>query len=990
MEALQGGRFDVLLTDLMMPGMDGVSLLGEALRSDPQIVGILMTGKGTVETAVAAMKAGALDYVLKPVRLNAIKPVLARALDVRRLRLENLELRDTVAIHELNEAMAHTLDASVLLDRIADAALAQFDADEASVMLLSDEGDFLRVAAVRGAGRERLLGERLPVGEGIAGKVALTREPLVLQGEAKGPGPVPARPRSDIFSALSMPMVTRGKLIGVLNVGFTRKPGQFSMGQVRVLGIFTNAAAAGIEAARLHESQRKADSRYRLVLDMAADAIISFDADRRVIIYNGAAERIFGWSREEIAGQPLDLFIPAAFVDAHRQHVGMLDAGADSAVPMPARGPFPARRKDGSEFPAEISIARTVEGGRAVYSAIVRDVSLRVQQERRIGRLTRIHRVLSGINSAIVRIGDRTELLDEACRIAVELGGFGIAWIGRLEPQAGEVVAVASWGADAPSILAKGAGPAQGLSYPGQGLVSRALQDLRAAWSNDLATDAGPGDERTMQALQRGYRSLIVLPLVVEGNPWGSLSLFAREPGFFDEQEIKLLNELAADISFALDHIAKSERLDFLAFYDALTGLPNQALFADRIDHAVGSGDAGRSGLVVAVMDIERMHNINESLGIAAGDELIRQLGRRLEELVGGTGTVARLGSDVFGVAARHGDDPGQNALFVENCLLKGLAAPFRIGGQEISATVRAGIATYPEDGQDAARLRSNAEAARLRAKQRGERLLFYSRDMNARVSELLRLENDLRNALAREQFTLFYQPKFELAGRGLVGAEALMRWKHPDRGMVSPGDFIPLLEETGMILEVGRWALRRAARDQASWMAAGWSVPRIAVNVSAVQLRHPDFVSHIQEALAGNGHAHGGIDIEITESMLMQDTEENMLKLRSLREMGLRIALDDFGTGYSSLSYLTRLPLDSLKIDRSFITQMAKSPEQMTIVSSVISLGTALDLKVVAEGVETEEQANLLRLLRCDEVQGYLFGKPMPAEQFEKLLPRA
>ncbi|HUF80042.1 MAG TPA: EAL domain-containing protein, partial [Burkholderiales bacterium] len=253
-----------------------------------------------------------------------------------------------------------------------------------------------------------------------------------------------------------------------------------------------------------------------------------------------------------------------------------------------------------------------------------------------------------------------------------------------------------------------------------------------------------------------------------------------------------------------------------------------------------------------------------------------------------------------------------------------------------------------------------------------------------------LNLENDLRNALLQEQYVLYYQPKFDLASGRMVGAEALIRWQHPERGMVSPAEFVPVLEETGMILDVGRWALRRAALDHAAWCEAGWQPARFAVNVSPVQLRRKDFVEYTSAALAPVERAAERVEIEITESMLMEDIEGAIAKLKAIQAMGLNVAIDDFGTGYSSLSYLARLPINSLKIDRSFIVQMTKSPEQMAIVSTVISLARALNLKVVAEGVETEEQATLLRLLRCDEAQGYLFGRPMPSGELVELLPAA
>ena len=406
--ALQEQQFDLLLTDLMMPGMDGVALLGAALKIDPQLVGILMTGMGTIETAVQAMQAGALDYILKPFKMSTILPVLARAVTVRRLRLENLELRDTLAIHELNQAIAYTLDPSVLLDKIADAALAQFEADEASIMLLADDGRWLYVAAVRGARRDTLLGARVPIGESISGWVAVRREPLVLQGEVKAPNLAPQHPRAEIQSALSMPMITRNRLVGVINVNCIRRRREFPLGQIKVLSIFTNAAAAGIEAAWLYEDQRKIQARYREVLDMAADGIISIDEEQRITVFNGGAEHLFGYRAQEVLGEPLEMLLPAEVAAAHRRHVQSFRQGPDQSRWMAARNQqLVGRRKDATLFDVEVGISKRSENGATLCTAVVRDISERKRAEQEIRDL----------NASLERrVAERTQQLEQANR----------------------------------------------------------------------------------------------------------------------------------------------------------------------------------------------------------------------------------------------------------------------------------------------------------------------------------------------------------------------------------------------------------------------------------------------------------------------------------------------------------------------------------------------------------------------------------------------
>jgi EAL domain-containing protein (putative c-di-GMP-specific phosphodiesterase class I) len=306
--------------------------------------------------------------------------------------------------------------------------------------------------------------------------------------------------------------------------------------------------------------------------------------------------------------------------------------------------------------------------------------------------------------------------------------------------------------------------------------------------------------------------------------------------------------------------------------------------------------------------------------------------------------------------------------------------------GIELQVGVKVGVALYPEDGTYTDVLFSNAEAALKKAKAGGEPYLFYSAAMNNRVTGQLDLENKLRKALQQEEFVLYYQPKIACQTRHIVGVEALIRWNAPGIGLVSPTEFIPLLEETGLIVEVGAWALRQAVRDYSRWLDKGLVPPRIAVNVSAIQLHQNDFVEIVKQATA-DGASPPGIDIEITESLIMEDTEGNIRKLNAIRDMGLSIAIDDFGTGYSSLAYLAQLPVQTLKIDRSFIITMLDDPNTMTLVSTIITLAHSLGMKVVAEGVDKEEQAKILQLIRCDEIQGYLFSKPVPFEEICTLL---
>ena len=605
----------------------------------------------------------------------------------------------------------------------------------------------------------------------------------------------------------------------------------------------------------------------------------------------------------------------------------------------------------------------------------------------KVARLNRVYSVLSGINTTIVRVHERDELFAEACRIAVEHGKFEMAWIGMLDTDSGKVKPAAIAGRDE-GYLDQIVLTTDEDAPDSCKLVARALSRREPVVCNDISADEAMSQWRD-EALKRGYRSVAVFPLLLDQRPVGVFALYAPEPDFFDEQEMKLLIEMAGDISFALDHIAKEEKLNYLAYYDALTGLPNRALFDDRMVQHLRTASHEKSKTALVLIDLERFRVINDTLGRSAADNLLKLVAARLQSVIFDRDTLARVHADVFAVLFPHIKDEADIVRIVDEKIIACLSEPFTLAGQDVRVSAKAGVALFPGDATEPDALFSSAEAALRQAKDSSDRYLFYARQMNARVAERLKLENKLQRALKQEEFVLFYQPKVDLRTGGVTGLEALMRWNDPGTGLVPPMLFIPLLEETGMIIEVGAWEMKRAVSQYAAWLAAGLQLPRIAVNVSQVQLKRKDFVAMVQQAIAVAGNPDHGLDLEITESMIMEDIESSIGKLKLVRELGVGIAIDDFGTGHSSLRYLTRLPLTALKIDRAFVQDMTTKPDNMAIVSTIITLARTMNLKVIAEGVETEEQSKFLRLLKCDEMQGYLFSKPVPAEQVPALLAR-
>ena len=603
------------------------------------------------------------------------------------------------------------------------------------------------------------------------------------------------------------------------------------------------------------------------------------------------------------------------------------------------------------------------------------------ERSRQIERLSRVRAVSSGIHAAIVRIRDRDELFREACRIAVSEGGFVFARVLELDANGKCRIAVTSE-PDA-RVFQAIVDEYNGNSEHSQSLLAQMLRGGKPLVANDVATDMRIPTRAALT--QAGNYALALLPIVVEQRVAGALVLRAREAGMFDTDELRLLLELVANLSFALELMDKQKKLDYLAYYDALTGLANRSLFHERLTQYLRSAQQDEGKLALALLDVERFKLINDSLGRQAGDELLKQLAGRLGDAAGAAG-IARIGADHFAIVEPEIKGRSEIGRTLQRIWRECFTAPFRVKDAELRVSARAGIALYPSDGGDAETLFAHAEAALRKARESGERLQFHSRAMTEHVAGRLALENSLRQALVKEEFVLHYQPKVALDSGRITGAEALIRWQSPEQGLVPPMKFIPLLEETGLILEAGSWALKRAALDHRRWVDRGLAAPRIAVNVSPIQLRQSDFVATVERTIAA-GAAPTGIDLEITESLIMEDVTGSIEKLKAVRGLGMQVAIDDFGTGYSSLGYLARLPVQTLKIDRSFIITMLKDPDTMTLVQTIISLAHSLRLKVVAEGVDAEEQAAALRLLRCDEMQGYLYSKPLPFDQMTALL---
>ena len=934
-EAQLDRRPDAILSDYQLPQWTGLDALQLVRGRGLQVPFIIVSGTVGDELAVEAMRQGADDYLLKD-RLSRLGAALMQALERKQLREEAQasEERFRAMFEKAAVGITHTdLEGRFVMANPKFCEITGYSAEEVPSLGFRD---VLHPDEVQKSieFRARLLeGSMAPYER----EVRLVR-----------------KDRSVAWVNVTTSVVRASE----------RLPPHF----ISVLHDISERKRAE------HELQQ-----FRMAMDISVDSIYLTDPGTMRFVYlNNTACKRLGYSREELLQRGPQDALALTREQIRREYDEVIAAG-DRGLRQERR----FVRSDGTKGWTELHRqALRTEGGTLIVT-IGRDITERRKQQRKIERLSRVYAVLSGINALIVRVRDRAELFKEACRIAVDSGKFPLAWVAVADGR-DQRVRAAAWAGDEAGFVQLHR-PTFGASGRGKpGLGAQAVAKRAPVICNDIEAD-GSAMRYPEQALARGYRSAAALPLLVDGTATAALVLYASEAGFFDAEETKLLAELAGDISFALDHIEKEQRLDYLAYYDSLTGIANRTLFIERLKQNVHAALQTGSKVALVLADVERLRTINESLGRQAGDALLKQVAERLVRAADAT-EVGRIGADQFAIMLPSVKGKSQVARTVEKLSREWLGKLFRLDDAELRIAAKAGITLFPNDGADAETLLRNAEAALIQAKESGERHTFYTAALTHESAERLSLENRLRQALEKDEFVLHYQPKVDLERRRIVGVEALIRWQNPERGMVPPGEFIPLMEETGLILDVGAWALTRAVADHVRWLEQGLAAPRVAVNVSAIQLRRRQFLGSVQEVIR-QGATPPGIDLEITESLLMEDVESTIEKLKAIRDLGMSIAIDDFGTGYSSLGYLAKLPAHSLKIDRSFIVRMVDDRDTMTLVQTIISLAQSLRLKVVAEGVDSEDQAKLLRLLRCDEMQGYLFSRPLPFDAMTTLL---
>jgi diguanylate cyclase (GGDEF)-like protein len=608
----------------------------------------------------------------------------------------------------------------------------------------------------------------------------------------------------------------------------------------------------------------------------------------------------------------------------------------------------------------------------------------REAQQSRIARLTRILEMLSGINTAVVRIRERLELLHEACRIAVTTGHYVTALVSFIEPGT-RTARPCTWAGKGGAVMSSLVFSIASTAEEDTSVTGRVLRTGEIFLCNDIAR-ADRTVSRFPTLRNAAFKSIVALPLTVDGTTVGAMTLTAQDSDAITGEELALLAEVAANLSFALQYFEKEDAVQFLSYFDSLTGLAKRVLFCERLASRLTVRRAEEAQPAVAMVDIEHLSIINDSYGRHAGDHLLRMIADRLRSRFDNE-SLAYFGAGCFAMLLENAGSQDQSLRELQQHILAIFERPFRIEAHDVPVTVKSGLACRGSGSQDAEALVQNAEAGLRQAKAAGEQYQHHRLDLSSKLAARLALEHRLRGALENERYLLYYQPKISIATGRLDGVEALLRWDDPERGVVLPGEFLSILESTGMIVSVGEWALQQAAADCRRWQAAGLRPVHVAVNCSPLQLRRAGFAEQVLDIVGGWTGGGWGLDLEITESLLIDPASSEVMKLRALRNAGVRVAIDDFGTGYSSLSRLSDLPVDTLKIDRSFIDGLPGDRACARLVPTVISLARAFDLVTVAEGVETRAQLNFLERAGCMQSQGFLHAQPMPAAALAALL---
>lgn len=726
------------------------------------------------------------------------------------------------------------------------------------------------------------------------------------------------------------------------------------------------------ERLKIEAKAQESEERYRMLWETTTDAIVVLDDQNRILYANPALKQVFGYEPDEVEGRGIEVLQPERLREAHSRSVARyLETGVKKLNWRATE--ISGLHRDGHEFPIEIAFSHMEIMGKRQFAGFLRDITDRKRAETISKTNTLYEAVLARFGHFALKHKELDELLSEATANVAAALNVKFALGGQFTSEGNRLVLRASVGWDpiqiGRTICADKAGSELGFALQSGNPVI--VED----WHRE--TRFTPSEANR----EPNIRSGVVAIIHGREKPFGVLIVQSREVRGFTSMDVNLMQSIANLLGAAIERQEAEERLGIMAQFDTLTSLPNRSLFRDRLTQALAWARRNERLLALMFLDLDHFKEINDTLGHDSGDRLLKAVAIRLQSCLRDGDTIARLGGDEFTVILvdiTHVDQ----VTAVMRKILHAFVSPFEISGHEIFASASIGIATFPQAGDEPERLLKHADIAMYRAKaEGGNTYQYYDEHMTAETSERLTVQASLRHALDRDELRLHYQPIVDLRTGAIVGVEALLRWQHPEWGLVLPGRFIKLAEQSGLIVPIGEWVLQMASAQCVAWQKAGLPTVRVAVNLSARQFRKAGLVHAIASALRISGMDGRLLELEITEGLLMENPQVSTKVLGSLKEMGILIAVDDFGTGYSSLSYLKHFPLDILKIDQSFVRDIGTDPTNTAIVRAIITLARSLGMRITAEGVETEAQLAFLRKEGCETAQGYLFSRPAPAE---------
>jgi diguanylate cyclase (GGDEF)-like protein/PAS domain S-box-containing protein len=742
--------------------------------------------------------------------------------------------------------------------------------------------------------------------------------------------------------------------------------------------LYTVSVVEDISARKEAErSLRESQALLEKIIDNIPTGVqVKSAVDFRMLMWNKAAEAVWGVPRSEVLGRTNhDLWPREAADRMHAADLELIRQGGMQDFPdRPAvtrdRGTIRLHMRKVPLFDAE---------GRATHILVIADdMTQRLAEERLLRLEHAVTRCLAEADSAAA-------VLPAVMREICESEGWACGEYWRRDDKEEVLRFQGFWNAYGPSIQSHFESAHAAVFAPGVGLAGRVWQSGEPLWVADVTKDARL--LRRDLANNAGLRGAVLFPVAAAGAFLGVFAFWSREIREPDPRMLQAIRVIGSQIGQFLRRKQADERIQHLASHDLLTGLPNRVMFSELLNHAVATSQRYERKFSVLFLDLDRFKLINDTLGHDAGDQLLREVAARLTQSVRASDVVARLSGDEFVMLIQETAGARQ-ARIVARKVLSALLKPVLLRGQECRVTASIGIALYPQHARDEEALMKSADLAMYAAKEEGKNCFqVYSKALNSKSVGKLSVETALRRALELKELSLHYQAKRDLRTGAIAGVEALLRWQSALLGPVTPAQFIPVAEETGMIVPIGRWVLRTACAQQVAWVRAGLPAVCMAINLSPRQFADPNLLADLTAALRDHGMEAGMLELEITEGMVMHDAERAVRLLRSIKDLGVRVAIDDFGTGYSSLAQLKQFPIDTLKVDRSFIRDIPSNTEDKAITEAIIDMAKRLSLTVVAEGVETAAQEAFLRKHACDQMQGYYFSKPVPAPDFAALL---